>query len=378
MALFLAAVLVTAPVHRAQACTAIIAGYGAASIAGIGAEIAALTLAITDGFTELKDVLVRLANQITNNNQNFTDATAIENDKHTTNVAASAIGQVRTEAAVQMVPSRVACRVVTRQRFLNQTTPEYLAVRNAMVQPATDYAMSAPGQPSEKGALAALNAAWNNRCTNYADVANMSIPSGVTCPGPGNPDYINLDITPQKTLFGPIMYQDPQYQTAAIDTIRLLTQVAPDDPIRGPALSRAEGQNIHVLRMRDLTRMNLVRSILEDSVALRAVPTTAGPDGRKISRLGRYIELMTGQKAEEYVSGTTTTAQLDAVLAAAEPENANVQSVATRLAAQKMMLIEFLRMTEQMVAVEAVNLAVQVEGSRAGDVGIAARVIQAN
>jgi hypothetical protein len=234
-----------------------------------------------------------------------------------------------------------------------------------------NFSTNALGTDSERGTLYALNRRFNDRCTKYANTATMLPPPGITCPG-GDANFRDLDIQPWKAVIDPITFTSTAYRDAAIDSVRMLTEIAPPDPLKGPALSRTDGQNLHMLRMRDTTRMNLARGVLEDMVAMRTEST--GDDGRKVSRLGRYIELITGQR----VDGNTLSGELPVIMAAGEPENAAVQTIGARLAVQQALIFELMRLTEQIVSVEAVELAVKVERSRAGNTSVATRVLQAN
>lgn len=355
----MAALLVGVVPSSGIACPAIIAVPATASVTAITAYIMAMQLAFTMGTTRLIDTLTRLSNQDAASTQNKNNAAATANDKVTANQAAAETASARAEVARDFTPSRTVCGLASQQKRLAASNAHYQATREAKTIANTKWSLNAPGSGSEKGQLQALNTVWNDRCTRYANPTNMDIPSGLSCPG-GSAAMRDLDIQPVRSLFQPLNLETADAKQAADDTIRLLTETAPTDPIRGNALSRTDGQNLHVLRMHDVTRMNVARLALEDIASLRTAPTTAGTDGKKNSRYARYVELMTGHE----VTANTSTAIMEAITSAAEPQNANAQAVAARLAAQKMMLTEMVRMTDQLITVEAVKLAARVGETR--------------
>lgn len=370
--------LVTNPVVP-QACTAVISASIAPSVSVIMADIAAKSIAVTLGFTKLLGAMTKLANQGSNNGQNQMQSFSSLADHKNAASHANEVAKVRTEMAIQMRPSRTTCQILSQQRVFSETSAQYRSARISMQEAGTKYSLNGLGTPGEKGTLAALDSAFKNRCSTYADAAALGSPPG--CSGAADSALIDLDITPQKSIFSAYTYASADLRQAALDSVALLTEPAPPDPVRGSALSRTEGRNIQVNRMRDLTRMNMARDILQDAVALRSEAPAAARDGRQIGRLSRLIELMVGNPlsdADHHAATMSTLAteiQKEAVTAAGEPENANVQALAAKLTAQKMMLTEMLRMTEQMIAVAAINLAADVERSRTGNTSVNSRTL---
>lgn len=343
---------------------------------------------ITLGFNQLIDSLTKLANQGSNNDQNFVQSLSALADKEAAQDTAETIGEtIATEVAPEFMPSRVVCGQVSNQRRAASTLASYNAARGVAQTRSRNFSTNAPGSMSEKGTQGAIEQQFQQRCGLYANAATMSAPAGM-CAAAADPKFTDLDIQPWKAILDPITFQDAgdpsdaygspgtKYRDAALDAVRMLTDVTPPDPLKGAALSRTEGQNLHVLRMRDVTRMNLARGVLEDMVAMRVVPDAAsaggaGGDGRRISRLGRYIELLTGNQ----INGNSLQGALPVVMAAGETENAAVQSVMARLSTQQALIFELMRVTEQIVSMEAVELAIKVEGSRAGNTSVANRTL---
>ena len=355
----MAALLAGAVPSSVVACPGIIAVPATASVTAITAYIMAMQLAFTMGTTRLIDSLTRLSNQDTESTQNKDNAAATVNDKITANQTANEIASAREEVSRDFVPSRTVCGLASQQKRLAASNAHYQSTREAKTIANTKWSLNAPGSGAEKGQLQALNTVWTDRCSRYANPTNMDIPSGLSCPG-GPAAMRDLDIQPIRSLLQPLNLETTDAKQAADDTIRLLVEPAPIDPVRGNALSRADGKNLHVMRMHDVTRMNVARLALEDIASLRTAPATAGTDGKKNSRYARYVELMTGHE----VTSNTSTAIMEAITSAAEPQNANAQAVAARLSAQKMMLTEMVRMTDQLITVEAVKLAARVGETR--------------
>lgn len=359
-----ATVLVSSPLNS-YSCTAVISGAIGKSVAAVLAEITAMTITVTLGFNNLLSSLTKLANQGSNDVENENLAVSATTDGRRAQYHASEVAAARVDVAVQMRPSRTTCATLSQGRNFEKTAVEYRNSRISMQSAGTNFSLNAPGTPGENGTLAALKWGWGHRCSTYADAAALGNPPG--CSGASDPQLKDLDITPIKSIFSAYSYGRPELRQAALDTVLLLTEPAPTDAVRGSLLERDDGRNIHVLRMRDVTRMNLARDILQDAVAMRSVSTSAGTDGRKVSRLGRIVELMAGTSLtdNDLTSGSMGSladqVQQLAVTAAADTENANLQGLAAKLVAQKLMLTEMLRMTEQMVAVAAVNLAADVE-----------------
>ena len=379
IASFLACTMLVSSPAVPQACTAVISAAIAPSVSAIMADIAAMSIAVTLGFTKLLGAMTKLANQGSNNGQNEMHSLSSLADHENAASHANAVAKTRVEMAIQMRPSHTTCQIISQQRVFSETAGQYRSARMSMQDAGTKYSLNGRGTPGENGTLAALNSAFQNRCRTYADAAALGSPPG--CAGAADASLIDLDITPQKSIFSAYTYASPELRQAGLDSVALLTEPAPPDPVRGSALSRTEGRNVQVNRLRDLTRMNMARDILQDAVALRSESPTAATDGRQISRLSRLIELMVGNPLSDddhhhaTMSTLATQVQQEAVTASGETENANVQALSAKLTAQKMMLTEMLRMTEQMITVAAINLASDVERSRTTNTSVNSRVL---
>lgn len=357
---------------QAQAgCAGPIAKDAAATSVSMGKSIVSAGLLITQAFIELNDSLTRYANQISNDDQNMVKTQQSLSDRVSVQDNAGTVGQARAEVAQQFIPSKVVCGIVSQQQRMNATQVSYAATRTALQTANTSFSNNGPGSGAERGTLQAMNTGFRNRCDRYANPATMNAPAAINCPSPAaDPALRDLDIQPWKALLDPIMFSSASRKLAAEDAVKMLTELAPPDPIRGNVLLRSEGQNLHVMRMRDVTRMNLARGVLEDIVALRAAdPAVAGSK----SRLATYIELITGQ---EYNPATNSlSGQLQVIMAAGEQENAAVQTISARLATQQALIFELLRLGEQITMLDATALAIKVERSRSSGASVSARPI---
>ncbi len=349
-------------------CAGPIAKDAAATGVSLGKSVVSAGLLITQAFIELNDVLTRYANQISNNDQNLLKTQQSLSDRVSVQDNAGTVGRARAQALTQFVPSKVVCGIVSQQQRLNTSNVHYASYRTQMQNNNTSYSNNAPGSGAERGTMQAMNTAFRARCDRYANPTTMNAPAAINCPSPSaDPALRDLDIQPWKAILDPIMFTTTSRQQAAEDAVKMLTELAPPDPIRGNVLLRTEGQNLHVMRMRDVTRMNLARGVLEDIVALRSAAA-----GDK-SRLARYLELVTGQDFDP--ASNSLSGQLQVVMAAEEPENAGIQAVSAKLATQQALLFELLRLGEQITMLDATALAIKVERSRSGGAGVSARPI---
>lgn len=354
----------------AQACPAMLMGFASATVGSLTSYISSMSLSFSSGYILAMDALTRLANQTSNNEQSRDQSIqGTVGDNISASVTSNAVGEQRFEIARQFIPSRVVCGIASNQLRVASTLPTYTGVRRDMAMSNTNRSLNGPGTGAERGSLQAMSTIFKNRCERYANVAVMNVPTGITCPGPSDSNMIDLDIQPWRSIFQPLNIDTPELKQAAADTVIMLTEPAPPDPVRGPALAREEGRNAAVMRLRDVTRMNVSRTVLEDIVAMRttAALCTTGDN----SRLARYVELITGQK----VSGNTVSGAMQAIASAKDTYNSNVQAVAANLATQRMMLSELRDITDQWVTLMAVKLAIQVDKTRGADVGIAARPV---
>lgn len=359
-------VVAAAPSDVRAACVAQIATDAASAAVSSVSDVFTAGLTITESYYDLIDNLTRLANQVNQDNQKRNEVESGLVDSEVTSMTSAAIAETRADMAPKFVPSAVVCADATAAKRLDTTKATYAAYRTARQTANTGWSNNTDAG-SKTGTLGAVAAVWKDRCDKYANPDNLGSPSG--CSGPVDTEMRDLDVEPWRALLDPVAFKDTTRETAAADAIRMLTDVTPSDPVRGNALLRTEGKNLHVLKMRDTTRMNLARAVLEDIAAMRVVKS-----GETHSRLARYLELVQGRTYDP--TSNTLSGTLPAVMASSEPGNAAVQTVSSRVATQQALIFEIMRVTEQLVAVEAVDLAIKTERNRSG--GAATRAIGAN
>jgi len=330
------------------------------SVGSLSMDVATAGTAIAVALAQLSDAITRYANNTTQSASARNAARAAQADARSAQTVALALGTGRAQAFQEYKPSVSACREVSAQQRLGSTGVQYASMRTQMQTKNTAYSNNAPGSGAERGTLQGLSTIWNERCSRYANPTTMQ--AGPGCAGPADPAMRDLDIQPWKALLDPVQYSNADRVQAASDSIRMLTELAPPDPVRGAALSRTEGKNLHVLRMRDVTRMNLVRGVLEDIAAMRTADTASG---QTHSRLARFEELVTGQKFDTATGTLTgTPADMTDTSVSEDSENGSMQMLASRLATSLGLKFETNRLMEQIVAMEAVDLAIKVESAR--------------
>ncbi len=345
------------PAH-ADGCKGIIAAAGTAYTQTITAQILAIQKIFDDGYEEWVKSLTLLSGDIGNTAQARNNTRVAMTDKKVANTIAASAAAQRSKLVKEFTPSKVACAEATRQRAVGYSTYHYSQTRNDLGLEFKYLDMNQPGGPTDKGSLQYSSYLWGLRCKKYMNISEVSPPAGLGCTG-GSGQMQDLDMRVQDSLLEPLNIDDPQRLDAAKATILLLTDVEGFDPVRGPALKGSAGQMQFVSLMRQKARMGLARDILSRMIAMRSTPKYAEADGTRNSRYARYAELVTGQT----VSGNTISGVLPDIALAGEQKNATKQALAARFVSQKMLLAEFLRMTEQMIAVESVRLSMELEAS---------------
>lgn len=343
---------------RADGCSAIIGSAAGVYTATITAQLLAIEAVFELGYQQWSKSLALLASDIANTSQAQNNTRVAMTDKKNAGKIAASVAAQRGKLVKEFVPSQVACSEATRQRSLGNTYAHYSQVRNDLGSDFKSLDMNTPGGPTEKGSLQYSSYLWGLRCKKYMNTSEVNPPASLGCTG-GTGAMQDLDMRVQDTLLEPLNISDPQRLDAAKATILLLTDVEGFDPVRGPALTGSTGQMQFVSLMRQKARMGLARDILSRMIAMRSTDPNPEYDGTTNSRYARYAELVTGQT----VSGNTISGVLPDIALAGEQKNATKQALAARIVGQKMLLTEFLRMTEQMIAVESVRLSMELEAS---------------
>lgn len=344
----------------AAACSAAIATKAASRATWESIAAIAAGGTISGAFANVMGALTTYSQGTTNDGQNIQNAAVVLADREVAARSANAVAQVRVQNVAQFQPSRVTCSLVSGLHRTGLTAADYSNARKSMQQVSLKLGMNAPGTRSEKGSLANMTGLWKERCTKYADPTKLgALPEGESCPGPSDPALRDLDVRPWQAFIDPIVLTDPKRLQAAKDAVEMLTDVESRDALRGAALNRSVGQTAHVRVARDETRMNLARAVLQDAVALRTPSATAGG----ISRLAGLLEAVTGKKFD--TASNSLSGEASVIAAAGDSDNGTNQNIGARLATQQALLFEVMRVSEMIMAVDSVELAIKLEQNKA-------------
>lgn len=323
-------------------------------------DIYFLTTTIGAAFSALQGALVLQANQLSNDVQNETNFGYVATDNVVSHLTGNEIAGARAESAMSFIPSRVTCSSATSMRNLMNSETRATEVRDSMNENFSRFNANAGGG-SENGRLGALSERYSSRCSLYANAAAMK---NSNCPGATDPEFVDLDINPFKAIFDQTTITDPKKLQAAYDAVAMLTDIEGDDAARGPSFDRLSGRVRAVDTARKQARIGFARGVLTEMVASRA----GGSDGT--SRASNLYQMVTGKKLD--ASGNLTQVMSPAETAG-EGSNAAVATLNGKMASQASVLHEISSLLDQLAGVSAAQLAVNVEASQAGALGVSAR-----
>lgn len=349
---------VSTPARAAGECASAIAQDAASTAASNNLDVLLAASNMKLHFMLLANTFNLYASDVGNTAQSANNTEVALTDAKVANQTGVMAASERFETLREMTPSTVSCAYASASQRAAKTTGARAAQMGQIQQAALKMGMNGAGTRAEKGALANVSGLFVERCSKYADPTKMKLPAGLNCPGPSNPAFRDLDIRPWEAIIDPIVLNDPKRLQAAKDAIEMLTDVEGSDPVRGPALNGQVGQAQHVQKARDVTRMNLAKAVLADAVAMR----TPSADAGGISRLAAYMELATGKKfdpATNSLQGAATS-----VAEASSGTAGSAKSLASRVAAQQALLFEVMRLSEMIMAVDSVELAIKLEQNK--------------
>lgn len=345
----------------------------ASKFANLSVSLALTTFQqLIEGYlTMISDSLTRKANQGSNNVENYTKTQSALMDRAVAQTTALEIGQVRAMAAIEMVPSRTACRTESNSQRLEDAMfrPANAAVYVATQRAATDYASNAAGGPTERGSLQASQATFTDMMNGFCDPAIMNPPAGVNCTvvndSTGQPMTFRYT-QPYQAVFGvpngtiPPNPASPENRAARL-FVRMATEPVPTDPIRGPALLRNEGQGLFTRRQSDIATINLARGALDRMVDDR-LGTTA-PGGESVE----YLRQRTWADA----SGMAK----DSIDRAGQPLSANADDLGPMIADINKIYLQIYNNLERLASIKATHLARVISEGSPGTASIATRSI---
>jgi hypothetical protein len=330
-------------------------------MAGVIAALAAYEALFFELQQKFIDALVRYANQGTNNYQNVTDSLAINTDGAAGTRTAVNIAQRRINNSMQIMPSRTTCVAGTHAKDsiyavyggsgFGGTNAAIRAAETAI----NNTWSNASGTIGERGRLAFQNTRYADRITRYNNQDGTGL---AVTPTVGK----DRDLLPYESIFKMENLAAANDYQAGKDVVFNLQGDVVLDPVRGAVLSRADGQNLSVTNYSDQTKLNLAGSVLMGLVERRR--STGG--------------YKTEQALQNGSSYTTLALQALAKAQAGETKGQNLDEVSQMIGDSNRQIFMLYYFFEQMAAIQATSLAMDVKGSSAELSGLAQRLIQAN
>lgn len=340
---------------------------------------------VEDYIDQLKMALTKLANQGSNETQNYNNSFAAMTDSMNTTVAASAIAQSRVSNAISLVPSASACRLATRDRvFANADI--LMRVGNGGVgsgamytqsqRDATDYAANRPGGPSGNGALQASKNTFEDSMKDFCDNNVIKAPSGMSCTLSNDRDGQSMAFRfaqPYSAVFGvkdnfiPSNATDPENRAARL-FVRFAVEPVPTDSIRGPILARSDGRSSYLVRQSDIAAINLARGALDHMVDDRIADASLGP--------GPNGQPQSLQSIRMLVWTDMSMAIEDAKYRARQPLGSNYDDLSPLVGEVNKIYLQLFNNIERLTAIKATRLARLVKQNSAGGPSVSTRTIR--
>lgn len=334
---------------------------------------------------ELEQALTKLANQGSNNTQNYTNSVAAGADAINTSISADTISQSRVLNTASMVPSASACRLATRDRALTNTDISMRvgsggigsgAMYTQSQRNGTDYAANLPGGPSGNGALQAFKNTFDDSMNGFCDNSVMKAPSGISCTLSNDRDGNSMAFRysqPFSAVFGakddylPANVADPENRAARL-FVRFAVEPVPTDPVRGSVLARSDGRTNYLVRQSDISALNLARGALDHMVDDRMENPTLGA-----SATGSPQSL---QSMRMLAWADYTTAFDDAQRRASQPLGSNYDDLGPLVGDVNKIYLQLFNNIERLAAIKATRLARLVKQNSASGASVSTRTIR--
>lgn len=366
-------------------CTDASTTYSYSAKQTINEEISDFTDMMEDYFDDVKGELTKLANQGSNNVQNFTNSVSGLNDNLLASQTASAMSESRVLNSARLVPSTSACRLASRDRALMGAEMMMRvgtggigsgALYSQSQRDGTDYAANLSGGPTANGALQASKSSFDDTLNGFCDSSVLVPPTGMTCSlvndREGKPMSFRF-VQPYSALFGvkdnyiPASATDPENRAARL-FVRFAIEPVPIDPLRGQMLIRSDGRSAFLQRQSDIAAMNLARGALDRMVDDRLENASLGtsPSGNPQSL----------QSVRMLAWADFDTAMEDAKRRAEQPTGSNYDDLGPLVGDVNKIYLQLYNNLERLSAIKAVRLARLVEKSSAGSQGVSTQPIQ--
>lgn len=340
---------------------------------------------VEDYLDQVKSALTKLANQGSNNTQNFTNSLMAGTDAMNTSLVADSISQSRVLNTASMVPSASACRLATRDRTLMNADILMRvgaggigsgAMYTQSQRDGTDYASNRPGGPSGNGAVQAAKNTFDESLNGFCDNTVLRTPSGMSCTLSNDRDGRPMAFRysqPFAAVFGvkddyiPSNSTDPENRAARL-FVRYAIEPVPTDPVRGSVLARSDGRSSYLVRQSDIAAMNLARGALDHMVDDRIENPTLGT-----SPTGSPQSL---QSVRMLAWADYTTAFDDAKRRANQPLGPNYDDLGPLVGDVNKIYLQLFNNLERLAAIKATRLARLVKQAPAGGASVSTRTIR--
>ncbi len=354
--------LVFVPHQANAACAAVLGAYASASMEAISAIIIEAYVYIAGGFAGLKPSHMLFSNQESNNTQNQANALNVVSDRETAARTGNAISQLRSQVTRSLIPTRTSCRDATAARLYGDTSQHYEDTQTQGVRGFLDFGLNKDGGISEGGSVAAANNIFERRCGRYMDSSQAT----ADCPAATDPTYANLDVNPMRAIYNVTSFDTPERQQAAIDSVQLLVDTNPGDPLQGSMLMRNSGRVALVERNKKLGRNAIAYSILMDAVSMRSrTAASSAADGKDLSRLERSMDMVYGGGKRDASGKFIPDPAARLIEDSGYQKNARLQNYLSSVSTQQMALMRILETTSRMIVAESAKLASIVDTDNA-------------
>lgn len=328
--------------------------WAAVTSAGLYA-LADLEASIYANMVRVKDALTRLANQSTNNRQNLSNSFSGINDSNNATMVGQNLGSVRAQILPQILPSRTACGQETVKTQIFMASAASRAAIGGAETATTAILTNAPSTPGNLGQLGYSSARFQNRMTKYCNTATVNPPGTISCTATIG---VDKDLFPYDSIFKPPSLASANAYTAAKDVVLNLMGDAVLDPVRGQSLLRQEGQNLSIQRYSEQAKINLSADILQSIIETRR--DLSGGGSEQSQRDSSYNG-MALRKLAEINAGQTKGQNLDTLAPLLSDVNRDMLTLQMYL--------------ENMAALVAVGLSVNITNHSAGSTSIAGRPV---
>lgn len=312
------------------------AAYGTA----VAAALTTLELQMKNMMYQIKDAVVRLANQRTNNLQETSTARSGLVDTVNTARFSSATASARIANASSFIPSRIACGVESQSDTMFARTVAYRAATGAGERKNSAVFSNGPSTPGEKGQLAYLSKRYDNRMTRYCNAGAMD----VSCTPTHGADR---DLKPYDSIFKFGKFDTTKDYEAAVDVVTNLMGNVVADGVKGASLDRQEGRTLNVVRMSEQAKLNLSASVLMSMVERRK------DDGSGTSQAAV-------QSANSFAEDASRMLWL-AENGSGQNDESNMDGLAALIGASNRQLYDFRMLLEQLAMIRATSLAMETK-----------------